>query len=79
MIYSLLHLDVVSAIQFNAVGVVAVGLLVWSWFAWLLRTAGKRIPVWTDKSGFAKWVLWVVIVWTIIRLLPFEPFSSLQV
>lgn len=79
MIYSLLHLDIVSAIQFNAVGVVAVGLLMWSWFAWLMRTVGKRMPVWTDKSGVAKWVLVIVIAWTIIRLLPFEPFRSLQV
>lgn len=79
MVYSLLHLDVISAIQFNAVGVVAVGLLVWSWFGWLMGTVGKRIPVWTDKSGAGLWVLGVVIAWTIIRILPFEPFKSLQV
>ncbi len=47
MIYSLLHLDVAAAVRFNALGLVAMVLLLWAYAAWTYgRLAGRRVRSW---------------------------------
>lgn len=79
MIYSLCHLNIPAALHYNAVGVVAVVLLAWSWIAWFAASLGKRIPKWNDWRYSSITVGIVVVVWFVLRLLPWEPFASLQV
>ena len=44
MIYSLLHLDVAGALRYNALGLVAVLLLVWAFAAWTYgRLVGQQV------------------------------------
>ena len=42
MIYSLLHLDVPAALRFNALGMVAVLLLLWAYGVWVYGSAGGQ-------------------------------------
>jgi hypothetical protein len=79
MIYSLCHLDISAAISYNAVAFVGLLLLMWSWVVWLGKAFGKRLPNWQDWRYSSITVGVVIVVWGIIRVLPFEPFRSLQV
>lgn len=80
MIYSLMHGDFGAAVRYNAVGVLAVVLLIWSFVAYCLRLwAGRRIKTWQHFRYSAVAVLVVVGVWFLIRNLPFAPFTGLRV
>ncbi|QGU02911.1 hypothetical protein CKALI_10280 [Corynebacterium kalinowskii] len=79
MIYSVMNLHFLDAIRYNVVALVLFALVGWSWFAWLARTFGKHVPDWMNWRYAGEWVVGVFIAWFIIRLLPFEPFVSLQV
>ncbi|MDO4684936.1 MAG: DUF2752 domain-containing protein [Corynebacterium sp.] len=79
MIYSLTHLDIPAAVHYNAVGVFALFLLAWSWLVWFGRTLGKRLPNWNNWKHSSLAIGIIIGVWFIIRLLPWEPFRSLQV
>jgi hypothetical protein len=80
MIYSLLHGDVWAALRFNAVGLVAVFVLVWSYVAWTYgRVAGREIRSWQHHRWSAPIVLVVVLVWFVVRNLGFGPFTALYV
>jgi len=80
MIYSLLHLDVVAALRYNAVALVAVALLVWAFGAWTVgRVRGRSISSWQHQRWAATVTLAVVSIWFVVRNLPFEPFRSLYV
>lgn len=80
MLYSLMHGDLLAALKFNAVGVVAVGLLVWAFGAWTYgRISGRGVQSWQNYRWSAMIALVVVTVWFVIRNLPFEPFVSLYV
>jgi hypothetical protein len=47
MIYSLLHLDLTSAVHHNASGLLAVLLLLWALGAWTYgRLVGRRVRSW---------------------------------
>src|SRR5271157_6146856 len=47
MLYSLMHGNLLAAARFNALGLAAVGLLVWAYLAWTYgRVAGRRIRSW---------------------------------
>lgn len=80
MIYSLLHWDIRSALAYNAVGVIAVVLLIWSYIAWVSRRVfGRHIARW-DTWRWAPMIAGiVVVVWFVIRNLPFAPFDALRV
>ncbi|BBY75767.1 membrane protein [Mycolicibacterium parafortuitum] len=80
MIYSLLHGDVAAALRFNAVGLVALGLLLVAYALWTYGRAVDRTVVSWQQHRWAAWVtLAVVAVWFVVRILPFEPFTSLRV
>ncbi len=79
MLYSLVHFDLTGAIRYNAVALVFVVLLVWAWVTWLARTLGKRLPTWTRWKWLPHAVVGVLVVWMIVRLLPFAPFTALHV
>lgn len=79
MIYSVMHLDIGAAIRYNAVMLVLLALLGWSWVSWFGRTLGKRIPDWLNWKYAGQAVAGVMILWFVLRILPFEPFISLRV
>ncbi|MEW2478932.1 DUF2752 domain-containing protein [Mycobacterium sp. NPDC049093] len=80
MIYSMLHGDLLAALRFNAVGVIALGLIVWAYLAWTYgRLRGRQIASWQHHRWSAMVALVVTVVWFIIRNLPFEPFTALRV
>jgi Protein of unknown function (DUF2752) len=55
MIYSLLHLDVTSAVHYNALGQVAVLLLLWAFRAWTYgRLVGRRVEVGNTRGGLGR-------------------------
>jgi hypothetical protein len=80
MLYSLLHGDVLAAARFNAVGLVAVGLLVWAYLVWAYgRISGRRLRSWQHQRWSAMVALSVVVMWFVVRNIPFAPFSGLYV
>ncbi|AYE94077.1 DUF2752 domain-containing protein [Mycobacterium paragordonae] len=80
MLYSLMHGDLLAAARFNALGLVAVGLLVWAYLAWTYgRVTGRRIRGWQHNRWAAMVTLSLVVVWFVVRNLPFAPFSGLYV
>jgi hypothetical protein len=80
MIYSLLHFDVTSAIRFNALGVVAMVLLLWAYAVWVYgRLAGRRLRSWQHLRWSAPAALVVTLAWFVMRNLDFGPFVALHV
>jgi hypothetical protein len=80
MIYSLLHLDVTAALRYNAVGMVAVLLLVWAYAVWTYgRVAGRRVLSWQHMRWSAPAALAVTLTWFVVRNLGFGPFPALYV
>jgi hypothetical protein len=80
MLYSLMHGDVAGALHYNAVGLVAVVLLAWSFAAYCARVwTGRRWRTWQHGRYSAVVVLVVVVVWFVVRNIPIAPFDSLAV
>jgi hypothetical protein len=80
MIYSLLHFDLPAALQFNALGVVAVVLLLWAYAVWVYGTAvGRSVRGWQHLRWAAPAALVLTLAWFVVRNLPFEPFTALHV
>ncbi|MCP2252674.1 Protein of unknown function (DUF2752) [Prauserella aidingensis] len=80
MLSSLLQGDVGAAVRYNAVALVASGLLLWSLVAWTAgRWRGSRVRSWQDLR-FAPVTAGVVIaLWLVVRNIPVSPFSALAV
>ncbi|EIU52961.1 hypothetical protein MA3A0930S_3483 [Mycobacteroides abscessus 3A-0930-S] len=81
MAYSLMHGDVLGALRYNAVGLVAAGFLAACFVAW---TASR----WRGESGWnPPWlrgrtpaiIAVVFVAWFVIRLIPVAPFTALRV
>jgi hypothetical protein len=80
MLYSLMHGNLFAAAHFNALGLVALGLLVWAYLAWTYgRVVGRRIGSWQHHRWSALVTLSLVLVWFVLRNLPFAPFDVLYV
>lgn len=80
MLYSLLHGNLTAAARFNALGLAAVVLLVWAYFVWTYgRVTGRRIRSWQHQRYSAFVALSLVVVWFVVRNIPFAPFSGLHV
>ena len=80
MIYSLLHLDFASAAHYNALGLVAVLLLLWAFAAWTYgRVLGRQVRSWQHLRWSAPTVLALTVVWFVVRNLGFGPFPALHV
>lgn len=79
-IYSLLHGDVMSALRFNALAVMALGFLIVAFAVWTYgRLVDRKIYSWQHHRWAASVTLGVVVVWFVLRILPFEPFTALRV
>ena len=79
-IYSLLHGDVMSAVRFNALAIVALGFLLVAFAMWTYsRIVDRHISSWQHHRLAASVTLGVVVVWFVLRILPFEPFTALRV
>ncbi|QBJ98664.1 DUF2752 domain-containing protein [Rhodococcus sp. ABRD24] len=80
MLYSLLHLDVPAALQYNAVGVAALVLSVWAYCAWTWgRLRGRKIRSWQHLRWAPATAMAVTALWFAVRIIPFAPFTSLRV
>jgi Protein of unknown function (DUF2752) len=80
MIYSLLHFDMAAAARFNALGMVAVALLLWAYVAWTYgRLADRQIRSWQHLRWSAPVALVLTLVWFVVRNLEFGPFTALYV
>ncbi len=80
MLHSLMHGDIAAAVRFNALGLVAVLLLVWAWAAWFYgRVTDRRVRSWQHHRWSALTTLVMVVAWFVIRNLPTAPFTALRV
>jgi hypothetical protein len=80
MLYSLMHGNMMAAARFNALGLVALVLLVWTYVAWTYgRLTGRRIRGWQHQRWSAMVTLGLVAVWFVVRNIPFAPFNALYV
>lgn len=80
MIYSLLHGDLLAAVRFNALALVAFGFLAVAYGTWTYgRVTGRQIVGWQHHRWAAPIALVLVSVWFVARNLPFAPFTALRV
>lgn len=80
MLYSLMHGNMLAAARFNALGVVALALLIWAYLAWTYgRVVGRRIASWQHSRWAAMVTLVLWVAWFIVRNLPIAPFNALFV
>ena len=80
MLYSLMHGNVLAAARFNALGLVAVVLLICAYLTWTYgHVVGRRIRSWQHHRWAAVVTLSLVVAWFVVRNLPFAPFSALFV
>lgn len=80
MIYSVLHGNLLAAARFNALGLVAVGLLIWAYVAWTYgHVVGRRIRSWQHTRWAALTTLVLYVVWFVVRNIPVAPFTGLFV
>ena len=80
MIYSLLHGDLLAAIRFNALAMVALGFLTVAYGTWSYgRLTGRQILGWQHHRWAPLVALALVAVWFVVRNLPFAPFTALKV
>jgi hypothetical protein len=80
MLYSLMHGDLPAAVRFNALGLVALGFLVWAYVAWTCgRLQGRQIRSWQHRRWAATVTLVLTTAWFVVRNIPFPPFSGLFV
>ena len=80
MLYSVLHGDLPAALAYNAVTLVLL-LLAGGFFiaSFVLRVSGRHLPRRTARSWPPFALAAVIILWGVLRNLPFEPFSALAV
>lgn len=80
MVYSTLNGDLPAALKFNALGLVALVLLVWAYVSWSYgRIAGRQIRSWQHYRWSAPIALLLVSTWFVVRNIPFGPFPALYV
>ncbi len=80
MLYSLMHGNLLAAARFNALGLVAVMLLVWAYLAWTYgRLKGRRISSWQHQRWAAVVAALLWVAWFVVRNIPFAPFTGLHV
>ncbi|OBI45773.1 DUF2752 domain-containing protein [Mycobacterium colombiense] len=80
MVYSLMHGNLLAAARFNALGLAAVVLLLWTYFSWTYgRLVGRRIRGWQHRRWAAAVTLSLVLAWFVMRNIPVAPFTALYV
>ncbi|AZP83133.1 DUF2752 domain-containing protein [Mycobacterium avium] len=80
MVYALMHGNLLGAARFNALGLAAVVLLMWAYFAWTYgHLVGRRIRNWQHHRWAAAVTLSLVLAWFVVRNIPVAPFTALHV
>lgn len=80
MVYSLLHGDLSAALHYNALAAPAAVLFVWGMITWTLsRVRGRPVSGWQHRRWTSPVFAMVLIVWFVVRNLPFIPFVVLRV
>ncbi len=80
MLYALMHGDFAAALRFNALAVVALGLLAVAYATWTYgRATGRQVRGWQHHRWAAAVTLVLVSLWFVVRNLPFAPFTALHV
>ena len=80
MIYSLLHGDLGAAAHYNAIALAALPLLMLAWATWIRgRWRGHPVRSWQHWRWTPAVTLAIAAVWTVVRTVPVEPFTSLRV
>lgn len=80
MLYSLMHGNLLAAARFNALALVTLVPLAWAYVAWTYgRLKGRRISSWQHNRWAAAVTLSLVVVWFVVRNIPFAPFNALHV
>ncbi|WP_406692326.1 DUF2752 domain-containing protein [Saccharopolyspora sp. ID03-671] len=67
MLFSLLHADLPAAWHYNALAVLLLPLLAWSWIAWAAGRLGTALPTWTRWRGTPHVLLAVTAAWVVLR------------
>ncbi|OWY83484.1 hypothetical protein B9C99_03370 [Rhodococcus sp. BUPNP1] len=80
MLYSLVHLDVPAALRYNALGLVALGVVTVVFGLWTSsRVRGTPMPRWTRYRWTPHLVLVLTAVWFVVRNIPVAPFTALRI
>lgn len=69
MVQALVQGDLGAAVAFNALGVVAILLLLWSYATWVGDRLGFRVRTWTHWRYAPHTVGVVTVAWFLLRLL----------
>lgn len=78
-VHSLLNGNIGAAFGYNAILMLALPYLLYSWSAWALPTVtNARLPVLRLPVKVIYGVFAVVMVWWVARNLPFAPFAALH-
>lgn len=78
--YSLLHGDVLTALHYNGFALALLAMMGWAWAAWLSgRLRGRQQPSWWHWKWTPLALPVVMILWMVLRNLPFAPFTALFV
>lgn len=67
MLFSLLHADLPAALHYNALALLLLPLLAWSWTSWAARRLGRVLPTWTRWRWTPQVLLAVTVVWVLVR------------
>lgn len=80
MMYALTHGDVLAALRFNAVALVGLVLVAVAFGVWTYgRAVGRPVRSWQHHRWAAAVTLAVVMVWFVVRNIPWPPFTALHV
>jgi hypothetical protein len=77
MVHDLLHGDVMQAFHDNALAIPAVMIAFAAWLHWMIcRWRGRPAPV--RPAWLSPAIIVVLVLWTVIRNLPWPPFTALR-
>lgn len=80
MLHQLVNGDITSAARYNIVALVMVPVAVWMWLRWTQQRLGYRpLPTWRPPARILWMSLAVWMVFSVVRNLPWEPFTGLKV
>jgi hypothetical protein len=77
--HSMLNGDIAAAAGFNAMLLVALPYLLYSWLAWAMpAVTNRRLPILRIPAKAVYGILAVVMLWWVARNLPLAPFAALH-
>ncbi|MEU5840990.1 DUF2752 domain-containing protein [Rhodococcus sp. NPDC047139] len=80
MLYSILHLDIPAALHYNALGLLALVVLLVVFGVWTVgRARATPMPRWTRFRWAPHLVLILTALWFVVRNIPVAPFTALRI